>query len=60
MKERFLNRIYPALTVVLLFAIVSGYNPAISQENSERDIYIPDTISEVAKVVLKKLIEAKP
>ena len=60
MKEKFLKRIYPALMVVLLFAIVSGYNPAISQENSERDIFIPGTISEEAKVVLKKLIEAKP
>ena len=60
MKEKFINRIYPALTVVLLFAIVSGCNSETSQENSERDIFIPATISEEAKVVLKKLIAAKP
>ena len=60
MKEKFLNRIYRTLTVALLFAMVSGNNPAISQEISERDIFIPATISEQAKVVLTKLIEAKP
>ncbi len=49
-----------SLLFVLLFAISFNFSSAKSQEVSERDLYIPSTISEEAKVVLRKLIEAKP
>lgn len=48
-----------SLLLVLLFSISFNFNSAKSQEVSERDLYIPSTISEEAKVVLNKIIQAK-